>query len=92
MSTSPPLSVVTGAGSGIGLALTHALLARGHDVVAIDIDLSATDSRAQRHVMDVRDAEAMKSLASSMRGRPVRHVFANAGVGSGCVPAWWARA
>lgn len=82
MSSFPPLSVVTGAGSGIGLALTRALLDRSHEVVAIDLDTSAIDPRAQRHALDVRDAAAMEALAASMRGRPVRHVFANAGIGS----------
>ena len=76
-------SVVTGAGSGIGLALTQALLARSHDVVAIDLDLCAIDPRAQAHAIDVRDAEAMAALAAMHAGCPVRHVFANAGVGSG---------
>src|SRR3954447_9819818 len=83
MSVPPPLSVVTGAGSGIGLALTRALLARSHDVVSIDRDVSAVDPRAIAHAMDVRDAGAMEALAASFRGRPVAHVFANAGVGSG---------
>ena len=83
MSLPSPFSVVTGAGSGIGLALTRALLDRGHDVVAIDLDISAVDPRARRHAMDVRDGAAMASLAAALRGRPARHVFANAGIGSG---------
>ena len=82
MSVAPPLSVVTGAGSGIGLALAHALLDRGHEVVAIDLDPSAVDPRAGRHAIDVRDAAAMAALATEYRGRPARHVFANAGIGS----------
>ena len=39
--SSSPLAVVTGAGSGIGYALTHALVARGFEVIAIDLDISA---------------------------------------------------
>ncbi|CAN5408841.1 hypothetical protein BH11PSE9_BH11PSE9_21320 [soil metagenome] len=84
-SSSPrPLAVVTGAGSGIGLGLTRALLARGIEVVAIDLDLAALASegtRLHRHRFDVRDATAMADLAASFEGRPASHVFANAGIG-----------
>ena len=81
-STSPPaLAVVTGAASGIGAALTTALLARGLDVVAIDLDASAIDPRADRVSLDVRDADAMAALADRCAGRPARYVFANAGIG-----------
>ena len=76
-----PLAVVTGAASGIGLALVSALLARGADVVAIDLDTDGIDDRAQRYSVDVRDAQAMAALADSFAGRPVSHVFANAGIG-----------
>ncbi len=79
--TAPPWAVVTGAGSGIGLALTNALLARGSEVIAIDRDISIIDSRAHACAIDVRDASAMAQLAQSLVGCPVSHVFANAGVG-----------
>ena len=79
----PPLSVVTGAGSGIGLALAHALLERRHEVVAIDLDVSAIDPRADRHGLDVRDAAAMEAVTRRYAGRPVQYVFANAGIGAG---------
>lgn len=78
---STPLAVVTGAASGIGHALTTALLDRGIDVVAIDRDIACIDPRAQRHALDVRDAEGMARLADRCAGRPASHVFANAGIG-----------
>lgn len=85
MSSSPfpssSLAVVTGAGSGIGLALTQALLARGCEVVAIDRDTTTMDPRAQRVALDVRDSAGMAELAHSCAGRPASHVFANAGIG-----------
>ena len=65
MSSTLPLAVVTGAGSGIGLALTPALLDRSCDVVAIELDISAIDSRAQRHAIDGRDAAAMRQIAET---------------------------
>jgi len=80
-SSSSLLAVVTGAGCGIGLALTSCLLARGHDVVAIDRDVSSIDARAQRFELDVRDADGMARLAERFAGRAASHVFANAGIG-----------
>ncbi|GIF15758.1 SDR family NAD(P)-dependent oxidoreductase [Actinoplanes teichomyceticus] len=81
MSSLPSLAVVTGAGSGIGYALTQALLARGVEVVAVDRDTSRLDDRVQAHRFDVRDGAAMRELAESLAARPVNHLFANAGVG-----------
>jgi 2-keto-3-deoxy-L-fuconate dehydrogenase len=77
----PPFAVVTGAGSGIGLALADALLTRGIDVVAIDRDTSAIDASALRFDVDVRDAGGMARVAQQFAGRPASHVFANAGIG-----------
>ena len=76
-----PLAVVTGAGAGIGAALTASLLARGIEVVAIDRDTTSIDPRAERFALDVRDAAGMARLAERWRGRAASHVFANAGVG-----------
>ncbi|MDK9705168.1 MAG: SDR family oxidoreductase [Sulfuritalea sp.] len=80
---SHPLAVVTGAASGIGLALTQALLARSVDVIAIDKDafpvagppgLTAIQS-------DIADAEAMQRIAGNFAQRPLHYLFANAGIG-----------
>lgn len=76
-----PLAVVTGAASGIGQALTAALLARELDVVAIDRELDGVDPRAQGFAADVRDEAAMAAVAERFAGRPAAYVFANAGIG-----------
>ena len=89
MSTSSPvlpsLAVVTGAASGIGAALTEALLARGIEVLAIDRNIDTRNPAAHplehRFALDVRDATAMAHLAATFAARPVSHVFANAGIG-----------
>ena len=80
-----PLAVVTGAGSGIGAALTEALLERGTEVVAIDRHIDTMNPTAHplehRFELDVRDAAGMAHLAATFAARPVSHVFANAGIG-----------
>jgi NAD(P)-dependent dehydrogenase (short-subunit alcohol dehydrogenase family) len=55
------VSLVTGAGSGIGAATAAALAARGDVVVCIDVDLASARrtaaglSRAEAVALDVRD-------------------------------------
>ncbi|MCC6810874.1 MAG: SDR family oxidoreductase [Deltaproteobacteria bacterium] len=58
--------IVTGAASGIGRALVERMLARGHNVLAGDVDvvgLAALPAQASlcTHVFDVRDAGAWQS-------------------------------
>jgi 2-keto-3-deoxy-L-fuconate dehydrogenase len=77
----PALAVVTGAGSGIGRALVLDLLARGYEVVAIDLDRGSIDPRSHRVALDVRNAAGMAAVAQQFAGRPAKLVFANAGVG-----------
>jgi 2-keto-3-deoxy-L-fuconate dehydrogenase len=76
-----PLAVVTGASSGIGAALTTALLDRGLDVVSIDQQVDGMDPRAQRFAADVRDEAAMAAIAGRFSQRAAAFVFANAGIG-----------
>lgn len=76
-----PLAVVTGAASGIGAALTAALVERGLDVVAIDRLADGIDPGAQRFAADVRDESAMAAVAKRFAGRAATYVFANAGIG-----------
>lgn len=85
MNDQSKLSVITGAGSGIGQALAKAAHARGHQVVALDIDtagLAQLESFALCLPLDVRDAEAFEDVARSVYQRfgRVDYLFNNAGV------------
>lgn len=59
--------IVTGAGSGIGHALTKRLLQDGHRVAGLDIKPGAlagfTDQKLRFHEVDVRNAKALQTIA-----------------------------
>ncbi len=78
------LAVVTGAASGIGLALTHELIARAVDVIAIDKDAMPFEGipniTAVR--LDVSDTASMQRLSDIYAGRRLDYLFANAGMGA----------
>jgi NAD(P)-dependent dehydrogenase (short-subunit alcohol dehydrogenase family) len=84
--------IVTGAASGIGLALSKALLARGAHVWMADLDLAAVTRAAvllggpvSPVALDVRDAGAVRRVveaAVSAAGR-IDFLFNNAGIGIG---------
>jgi 2-hydroxycyclohexanecarboxyl-CoA dehydrogenase len=95
------LAVVTGGGSGIGLATAELLASRGARVVLVDVDGVAAKAAAERtggagYEADVADAAAMSDLAAEVltnEGVPDLLVN-NAGVGlTGCFldtsPADW---
>jgi NAD(P)-dependent dehydrogenase (short-subunit alcohol dehydrogenase family) len=88
---------VTGAGSGIGLAIVNALLARGADVVAIDLNIDAVPAEAVAALGDVSDSTRVQEIiAEATRDGPVDTLFNNAGIGStksilDCEPAEWDR-
>ena len=95
------VAVVTGAASGIGLALATRFADEGMDVVLADVERDALDAAAERlagtvgaeHVLavltDVRDAAAVDALAAATFDRfGTAHVVCNnAGVGVGGL-AW----
>src|SRR2546423_5550146 len=88
-------AVVTGAASGIGEALVHALARRGSDLVLIDRDAdrlqrvvaTIRDSdcavRVTAHVVDLADAEATARVTEEIRREQpaIRLLVNNAGVG-----------
>lgn len=85
MNSQSKVSVITGAGSGIGQALAKAAHRLGHRVVALDVDdkgLSQLSEVADCQRLDVRDDEAFESVAAQVYeqyGR-VDYLFNNAGV------------
>lgn len=76
--------VVTGAASGIGLALADRLLAAGHEVVGIDRAACAEGLTAALRV-DLSDTDSVRSLAGTIEG-PLHGIANVAGV-PGSAPA-----
>jgi NAD(P)-dependent dehydrogenase (short-subunit alcohol dehydrogenase family) len=86
------VAIVTGAASGIGLALSKAMIARGATVWMTDVNAAGVESAANAlganarwRALDVRDAEAFRELierVASEHGR-VDYLFNNAGIGVG---------
>jgi 2-hydroxycyclohexanecarboxyl-CoA dehydrogenase len=88
------LTLVTGAGSGIGRATAEALAGEGARVLAVDIDLAAAEKTATRcaergapaahaFACDVVDADAVQGLADQVHDRwhALDVLVNNAGVG-----------
>lgn len=85
-------AAVTGAASGIGHAVTCALLAQGAEVLLIDRDPAllkqamqdlAPDQQARAHasLADITDADRLKELLTGFG--PLDAIFANAGISGG---------
>ena len=76
-------ALVTGAGSGIGLAIVTDLLARGAEVIALDLVPHDVPEQATRLAVDVSDeAQVRDALASVAALGPIDTLFNNAGIGS----------
>ena len=86
------IAIVTGGGSGIGEALSRALVARGETVIVADIDGASAErvagelgQRAAAAKVDVRDASAVQALVDdtvAAHGR-LDIIFNNAGIAVG---------
>ena len=85
-------AVVTGAGFGIGLALSKKLVNRGAKVWMTDINKKSVDqasdilgAQARSVHLDVRDAGAIKNLVKQITGSEdgLDFIFNNAGIGVG---------
>lgn len=83
-------ALVTGAASGIGLAITDALVAAGARVAMVDLDPAALDRCAQRfgdavttHRLDVTDRDGWTATRDDVEARlgPVEILVNNAGIG-----------
>lgn len=93
------VAVVTGAASGIGLAMTEAFLGEGMKVAMADVDQSALDEAAGRLaaagadvlpvVTDVRDGASVRHLADATYERyGTAHVVCNNAGVSAAAPPW----
>ena len=76
-------AVVTGAGQGIGRAISKRLAADGHDIVAVDLNPETAAATAdmlggQWRQCDVSDSESVAALAASLD--PVDVLVNNAGI------------
>jgi NAD(P)-dependent dehydrogenase (short-subunit alcohol dehydrogenase family) len=96
---SDKVAVVTGAASGIGLAMTEAFLSEGMKVAMADVDATALDDAAGRLaaagadvtpvVTDVRDGESVRHLAQATYERyGTAHVVCNNAGVSAAAPPW----
>jgi NAD(P)-dependent dehydrogenase (short-subunit alcohol dehydrogenase family) len=92
------VAVVTGAASGIGLALAQKCAAEGMRVVLADVEAGALDQAARSmadatilpYKVDVSDPDAVETMAEAVykQFRAVNLLFNNAGVAPDPKPSW----
>lgn len=73
--------LVTGAGSGMGLATLRRLLASGRSVIASDINLDALADLGDRVERVVADLRTPETLVEELKGRPLGGIVTAAGLG-----------
>jgi NAD(P)-dependent dehydrogenase (short-subunit alcohol dehydrogenase family) len=80
-----PITLITGANRGIGLALVREFQKHGHAVIATARDPGASAelkaTGAELHALDVSDAASIKALAETLKGRALDFLINNAGLG-----------
>ncbi|PAP77163.1 NAD-dependent epimerase/dehydratase family protein [Rubrivirga marina] len=73
----PARILVTGSDGLIGRWVSHLLVEEGHEVIALDRrDLTQSRERYRKHVVDVRDAEALVAVLEAERPDAVVHLAA----------------
>jgi NAD(P)-dependent dehydrogenase (short-subunit alcohol dehydrogenase family) len=82
----PQTILITGAGRGLGLALTHLLTHQGHTVIGTLRNLKESDALkalgAEIELLDVADDKSIAALGERLKARPIDVLVNNAGVGS----------
>ncbi len=91
MTSSAPVALITGAGSGIGRSLARVLALEGHAIAAVDLSELGLRSLADElkdkplawAVADVTDASGLQNAVRDLESKlgPVDLLIANAGVG-----------